>query len=182
VIGAPWWGANWGGAFAAAAGLIALWLTWRRKPWGASVLLAIVLLAASALIPVALDALRPAAERTHIGANAAAVLGGDVGMFADAVRRKVAMNWGLLATYWPGLLPGAVVGAALAWRLLAAGRPARRALAAQPALAAGIFGALVAALVAMVVNDSGVIAAAAALGIAASALIFVAARPLEAPA
>lgn len=182
VIGAPWWGANWGGAFAAAAGLIALWLTWRRKRWGASVLLAIVLLAASALIPVALDALRPAAERTHIGANAAAVLAGDVGMFADAVRRKAAMNWGLLATFWPGLLPGAVVVAALAWRLLAAGRPARRALAAQPALAAGIFGALVAALVAMVVNDSGVIAAAAALGIGAGALVFVAARPLEAPA
>jgi len=182
VIGAPWWGANWGGAFAAAAGLVALWLAWRRKRWAVSVVVAAVLLAASALIPVALDALRPAAERTHIGANVAAVLGGDVGMFADAVRRKAAMNWGLLATYWPGLLLGIVVVAALAWRLLAAGRPARRALAAQPALAAGIFGALVVALVAMVVNDSGVIAAAAALGIGASALIFVSARPLEAPA
>jgi len=182
IIGAPWWGANWGGAFAAAAGLIALWLARRRKRWAVSVVVAAVLLAASALVPVALDALRPVAERTHVGANAAAVLAGDVGMFADAVRRKVAMNWRLLATYWPGLLAGAVVIAALAGRLLSRAQPARRTLAAQPTLAAGIFGALVVALAAALVNDSGVIAAAAALGVAAGALIFVSARPLEASA
>jgi len=180
VIGAPWWGANWGGAFAAAAGLVALWLVWRRKGWKTSLLVAPVLLAASALMPVALDLLRPAADRTHIGANASALLAGDLGMLSTTVRRKAAMNWHLLLTYWVPLLIGIILFAAILWCLLGAGRPARRSLAVRPALAAGIRGAAIAALVAMVVNDSGVIAAAAALGITASAIIFVAARPVEA--
>ncbi|UCC67319.1 MAG: hypothetical protein JSV79_09300, partial [Armatimonadota bacterium] len=182
AIGAPRAGANWGGAFAAAAGLVTLWLLRARKPLLKSLLVAVAVLAASALAPAALDLLRPAADRTHIGAGAAALLAGDGGMLEEAIRRKAAMNWGLLLSYRLPLLIGFLLFAVLLWRLLSRGGPVRQSLAAQPALAAGFIGAVVLALVAVLVNDSGVIAAAAAFGVTASATIFVAARPAEARA
>ena len=74
VIGAPWWGANWGGGVATAAALVALWVRWRRWAWHRSLVLAAIVVAAAALIPAALDLLNPAAARTHIGASLAALL------------------------------------------------------------------------------------------------------------
>jgi len=182
AIGAPRAGANWGGAFAAAAGLVTLWLLRARKPWLKSLLVAVAVLAASALAPAALDLLRPAADRTHIGVSAAALLAGDGGMLKEAISHKAAMNWGLLLSYRLPLLIGFLLFAGLLWRLLSRSGPVRQSLSAQPALAAGLAGAVVLAFVAAVVNDSGIVAAAAALGVTASALIFVAARPAEARA
>jgi hypothetical protein len=182
AIGAPRAGANWGGAFAAAAGLVTLWLVHARKPWLKSLLVAVAVLAASALAPAALDLLRPAADRTHIGASAAAFLAGDGGMLKGAILRKAAMNWGLLLSYGLPLLIGFLLFAGLLCRLLSRGGPVRQSLAAQPALAAGFAGAVVLAFVATVVNDSGIVAAAAAFGVTASATVFVAARPAEARA
>jgi len=179
VIGTPWWGANLGGAFAAAAGLAALWVLRARKGVGRSAVVVVLVLAASAAIPVGLDLLSPAAERTHIGASAAGLLSGDLGTLGDTVLRKAAMNWGLLVSYRLGFMAGGLLFAAVMWRLLRRGGPARRELEARPSLGAGIFGAVVLAGVAMVVNDSGVVAAAAALGVAMSATIFLASRSAE---
>ena len=179
AIGAPWWGANWGGAFAGAAGLVAWWLLGARKSWPKSLAVGAAVLAVSALIPLALDMLRPAAARSHIGASGAALLAGDVGALADTIQRKVALNWGLLLCYRLEFLLGILVGAAVMWTLLRRGGPARRELERQPRVGAGIVGAVVLAVVAMMVNDSGVVAAAAALGVAVSATIFVASRSAE---
>lgn len=179
AIGAPWWGANWGGAFAAAAGLVAWWLLGAGKSWPKSLAVGAAVLAVSALIPLALDMLRPAAARSHIGASGAALLAGDVGALADTIQRKVALNWGLLVAYRLEFLLGILLAAAVMWALLRRGGPARRELERQPGVGAGIVGAVVLAVVAMMVNDSGVVAAAAALGVAVSATIFVASRSAE---
>ncbi len=179
AIGAPWWGANWGGAFAAAAGLVAWWLIGAGKSWPKSLAMGAAVLAVSALIPLALDLVRPAAARTHIGASGAALLAGDLGAVADTIQRKVALNWGLLVCYRLEFLLGILLFAAVMWALLRRGGAARRGLERQPCLGAGIFGAVALAVVAMMVNDSGVVAAAAALGVAVSATIFVASRSAE---
>jgi hypothetical protein len=178
VIGAPWWGANWGGAFATGAGLVGVWLAWARPGWRRSLLVAAVALAASALVPAALDLLRPAAERTHIGTSAAALLHGDLGTLADTIRRKAAINWGLVLSYRWALL-GWLLAAGVLWRLLGRRGPARRALDGQRGLAAGIFGAIMLAVVAMLVNDSGLVAATLAMAVTIGVVIFLAARPAE---
>ena len=128
-----------------------------------------------AAIPAALDLARPAAERSHIGTAAAALLGGELRMVADTVWRKVQMNWGLLrmAGGWWAAPPVALAGA---WAVLRSGGPARKVLADDGFLAAGLGGALVTALVAMVVNDSGAVSLATGLAVALGAVVFVGAR------
>ncbi len=49
-------------------------------------------------------------------------------------------------------------------------------MARQPFLAAGLAGALVTALVAMVVNDSGVVSFALAAGVTLGAVVFIGAK------
>ena len=174
AIGAPWWGANWGGYVATAAGLMAVWvLATRRRARAAVAGAALVLVGAA--IPAVLDLVRPAAERTHIGTAAAALLKGQTGMLVDTVWRKVQMNWGLLrmAAGWWAAVPVALAGG---WALLRGDGPARKALADESFLAAGLGGALVTALVAMVVNDSGAVSLATGLGVALGAVVFVGAR------
>jgi len=65
------------------------------------------------------------------------------------------------------------------WLQLRAGGPARRALGAQRALATGIWAALIAGVVAMVVNDSGPGAGFGAVLAAMGAVVFLAARGPE---
>lgn len=123
AIGAPWWGANWGGYVATVAGLMAVWvLANRRRARAAAAGAALVLVGAA--IPAVLDLVRPAAERTHIGTAAAALLKGQTGMLADTVWRKVQMNWGLLrmAGGWWAAVPVALAGG---WAVLRSDGPAR---------------------------------------------------------
>jgi len=174
VVGAPWWGANWGGYVATVAGLMGVWvLANRRRALPAVAGAALVLVGAA--IPAALDLARPAAERSHIGTAAAALLAGELRMVADTVWRKVQMNWGLLrmAGGWWAAAPVALAGA---WAVLRSDGPARKALTDERFLAAGLGGALVTALVAMVVNDSGAVSLATGLGVALGAVVFVGAR------
>ena len=75
---------------------------------------------------------------------------------------------------------GLLLVASLLWALLRRGGPARRALETLRGLKAGIAGALIAAAVAAVVNDSGLVAAAGALAVVVGAVILLAARTPEA--
>ena len=174
VVGAPWWGANWGGYVATVAGLTAVWVLANRRRARAAVAGAGLVLVGAA-IPAALDLARPAAERSHIGSAAAALLAGELRMVADTLWRKVQMNWGLLRMVrgWWAAAPVALAGG---WAVLKSDGPARKALADERFLAAGFGGALVTALVAMVVNDSGVVSLATALAVALGAVVFVGAR------
>jgi hypothetical protein len=178
VIGAPFWGANWGGSVTAATGMVALWLlstprnTWRQVLGGATLLLL------SVALPAALDMIAPPSERSHIGAAAGALLAGHAGGLADTVARKAGLALQVVKTV-PWSLAGALLAAAVLWLQLRAGGPARRALGAQRALAAGIWAALIAGVVAMVVNDSGPGAGFGAVLAALGAVVFLAAQTPE---
>ena len=175
AVGAPAWGANWGGSFAVAAGLVALWTLYSRRSYPRAALEAAALLAASVIAPAGLDLLRPVGERSHIGLGAAALLTGQGGVLVDTVARKLAMNWSILAAgRWGVILLALVV--VLLWKLLGRGGPARRALAGQRGMRAGIAGALIAGVAALVVNDSGILAWATSLGVVAGAAMFLSAR------
>jgi hypothetical protein len=173
VVGVPWWGANWGGYVAIAAGLVSVWVLTRKRRTRAAVL-GLVLIGLAALVPVILDFLRPAAERTHIG-SAAALLGGRADALVDMALRKLWMNWRLaaMASWWWVLAP---LASAAAVGMLRRSGPARETLARKPYLSAGMWGAVVSALVAMVLNDSGVVSMGLALAVTLGALIFVGAR------
>jgi hypothetical protein len=168
VIGAPWWGANWGGYFALAAGLISLWVMLARSKLRAATGLTILVI--GALGPAALDLLRPGGERSHIGMTAAALLSGQTGLVADMVMRKLVMNWRTVqqAGWWWVLSPLPIVAA----RAMVG----RAALGRERFVCAGLWCTLVTALVAMAVNDSGLVSLASALAVTLGALVFVVAR------
>jgi len=178
AIGAPFWGANWGGAVTAAAGFASLWLLTRERIRLRHVGLAVAMLAAGALAPAGLDLLQPEPARSHIGASAAALLAGRTGELGDVVVRKLLQNYGVLrqAPWSPFAL---VLCAGVFWALLRPGGPGRRALAGKRWIAAGIWASVIAGIVAMVVNDSGVAAGFGCILAALGAAIFVAARPEE---
>jgi len=178
VIGAPFWGANWGGAVTAAAGFASLWLLTRERIRLRHVGLAAAMLAAGALAPAGLDLLRPESARSHIGASAAALLAGRTGELGDVVARKLVQNYGVLRQApWSPL--AAALCAGVFWALLRRGGAGRRALEGKRWLAMGIWASLIAGLVAMVVNDSGVAAGFGCILAALGAAVFAAARPEE---
>jgi hypothetical protein len=91
------------------------------------------------------------------------------------VLRKLQMNWQLaaMASWWWVLAPLAGLAAA---GMLKREAPSREALDSKPCLRAGLWGAVVSALVAMVLNDSGVVSMALACAVMLSAVIFAGAR------
>jgi len=174
VVGAPWWGANWGAYVALCAGLIAVWVAVgghkaRRALLGATAL------AAAACVPPLVDLLNPMAERSHLGAAAVALLDGRAAVLADIAWRKVVMNFRIAAQggWWWAATPVAFVAA---WAMLRRGGMTRRALDGQPYLTAGFWGAWVSALVALIVNDSGIVAAATGLAVTMSGVVFMGAK------
>ncbi len=173
AVGMPWWGANWGGYVAVVAGLMAIWVLGSKRRARAAAL-GVLLIAVAAFVPVLVDLLRPVAERSHIG-SAAGLLRGQADVLADAVWRKVHMNWGLAvaAGWWWALAP--LTGVA-ALGMLQRGGPAREVLVGKERLSAGMWGAVVSALVAMVLNDSGVVSLAAGIAIWLSVLTFIGTR------
>ncbi|MBN1460478.1 MAG: hypothetical protein JXA57_13160 [Armatimonadetes bacterium] len=174
VVGAPWWGANWGGYVAVAAGLIGLWV-WTRPRRGRAALLGTLLLLTAAVLPAAVDLLRPATDRTHIGLAAEALLSGHARMVAEVIQRKIAMN-GRIAAQAGWWWAAAVVPLLATQALLRRAGRAQAILSRERLVAAGFMGAVVTAGVAMVVNDSGVVSFATSLAVAFGALVFVAAR------
>lgn len=177
VIGAPFWGANWGGSLTAAAGMLALWLLCLPEVKARHVAAAVGLLAGSTVLPALLDLLRPAAERSHIGTAAGALLAGQAAGLAETVVRKAGIALRVVGAA-PWSLVGAALVAAVFWLQLRAGGPARRVLQGKRALAAGIAAALIAGVVAMLVNDSGPAAGFGAILVALGAVVFLAAHPV----
>jgi hypothetical protein len=181
VVGAPFWGANWGGGLSIAAGCLIVWMLAIPQPWRRAVPIAAGLLLASIALPAALDLVANGtlAHRSHIGAMAAALLAGDGGAAADIVTRKVHLGLRVLF-YTPWTLVLGAGTAAVFWGLLRPGLPVRAALRRRPLLAAGLVGALGGGVVAMLVNDSGVVAGAGAICAALATSIFLAALAPEA--
>jgi hypothetical protein len=94
------------------------------------------------------------------------------------VIRKLLQNYGILRIApWSGMAAALCVAAL--WALLRRGGPGRLALADKRAVAAAIWASLIAGLVAMVVNDSGVAASFGCILAAVGAAVFAAARAKE---
>jgi hypothetical protein len=170
AIGAPFWGANWGGAVTAAAGLSVAWVLFRgRRITLATVVMVVLLTGLAGAVVVGLDLLGDNASRSHIGRSltVAATSGFDV---RALVGRKLAMNLRLIHAHrWDLLFPLAVVAL---WAALRGAGRWRGVWTEFPRARAGLVSALVAALVALVTNDSGIIAAGAMIGVVASAMLW----------
>ena len=175
VIGLACWGANWGGSFVAAVGLMVLWLANLPRVKARHIGVALVVLITSIVVPAALDLLNPPGSRSHIGTTAAALLSGNTAGLADTIARKAHIVLKVIRVV-PWSILGAALAAAVFWLQLRAGAPARRALAGRHALGAGIAAAIIAGVVAMCVNDSGPAAGFGAILAALGAVVFLAAH------
>lgn len=160
VLAAPLLGANVGGTVAAVVGFgtTLMLLSERRLSWKTVLgLLAAVIavLAAAALVDVTLNRAQP----SHLGRAFLAVLADGWEPLAVIAARKLAMNLRLLQwTIWAQVFVVSLgISAVMLYR---PGEAVRRADERHPYLLKGIRGAVIAALAALVANDSGVVAAA----------------------
>ncbi|WP_308169941.1 hypothetical protein [Acrocarpospora catenulata] len=165
--GWPGWGADFGGvpSFVLGFAVFMLMLVGRRVTIGKLVAVG----AAGTLLIGALavaDRLRPPEQRTHLGVFVQQVLDGEAG---SVLGRKLGAMLGTL-----GNLPLTLLSlVALAFLYLVLARPSHlgapalsRAYGYAPTLRAGLFGALTAALVGFLINDSGIAIPAMALTVA----------------
>ncbi len=166
--GWPAWGADFGGVPAFLVG-VAVFLILLSGGRVSPVRLVLVGLAGGLLIGAiaVADWLRPAEQRTHLGAFVQQVLDGEAW---TVVGRKFGAMIGVTVGNWSLSLLTLV---ALAFLFLVLDRPSRwgasalgRAYALAPALRAGLIGALACALIGFLMNDSGIAIPAMALTVA----------------
>jgi len=171
VLAHPRLGVNVGGTVAAVSGFaVTGLLLWRRRlSWrtGLCAIAAVVLVLAGAAI---LDLLAQA-QPSHLGQAARLVVGGDWNALWNIAVRKLQMNVRLLRwTIWAQVLVVSLAITAVA--LYRPGHLLRRLEQIHPHLVRGVRGAVVASLVALVANDSGVVAAATAMIPATATLLY----------
>lgn len=171
LLASPAIGANFGGtaavavAYAATAARLASPRLGLRHVAAAAGFAALVLAAATAY-----DTARDVSVQSHAGRAAGALQRGDWQVLADLVARKVAMNVKLIRwTRWSLLF--LISLGVYAWWSLRPPAPLARALARRRALAAGFTGASAGSLAALLLNDSGIVAAATAMIFASAPLI-----------
>jgi hypothetical protein len=156
VDGAPFLGADVGGVVTLVpVGGLALMalaggrLTWRR------LLVAGGATAAALAVVTAIDLLRPAESRTHLGRLAAETFSsGDASLFATLARRAEVTLDVVGQSFWTAVTPTIAV---LALVTLLRNPWARAVLPPATPVRIGVLAALVAGLLGMAVNDSGVI-------------------------
>ena len=164
VLGSPRWGANVGGTIASLFGAAYLLLRLGRRPprWSHLLLLATGTLAAVGLVGLVEALLVEAGSRSHLGQLVARILQEGWRPLGEVALRKAATNLKLVQyTIWSRVL----IATLIAFVILLY-RPVglfRQLTAQKPYLGRGIEAALVGALVALVANDSGVLAAATAM-------------------
>ncbi|WP_347589211.1 hypothetical protein [Acrocarpospora sp. B8E8] len=178
--GWPSWGADFGGvpSFVLGFAIFMLMLSGHRV---SITRLAVITAAGAALIAAiaTADWLRPPNQRTHLGAFVQQVMDGEGG---SVIGRKLGA---MLSTL--GNLPLTLLSlVALAFLYLVLARPSRVGAAAlslaygyAPALRAGLFGALTAALAGFLINDSGIAIPAMALTVAVPLTLAASVRALR---
>jgi hypothetical protein len=177
--GMPFWGSDVGGVLASvpAFALVALGLSGRKISWRRA-----AALSAGAVVAVVglgfLDLLRPAGSRTHLGRLFEQIGHDGLRPFTDAIQRKIAENLSVIpSSIWIPLVPSVL--AFYAW--LAYGSSPRleairsRASEMRPAFV----GLLVAAVLGMALNDSGIAVPAMMLGVLNPVLVRLALRTDE---
>jgi hypothetical protein len=163
LIGLPWLGANFGEALTAVAAFaVTLWLlsSKPRRLSPAPLLMLLALLVSIGLGLFALDAARPAEERSHVGQLVERLAdrgwGEGVMLLGEVARRKFSMNRRLVTA------PVTLAILAVVVPLLVVGYHGTKQrlpglLVARPAFRAGITGALAGGVVGFLVNDSGIV-------------------------
>jgi hypothetical protein len=166
VDGWPSFGADFGGMLAIflGFGVFALLVSGQRFSITKAALVAVSGIAFTALV-AAIDYLRPAESRTHLGDFVEKVLNGDAG---GVVQRKLE---GTVNSFmdWP-FTPVPFLLALLAWVVLDPERfrahGLSKAFVQTPTLRAGLAGTFIMAVVGALTNDSGVVVAAVMLSLA----------------
>jgi hypothetical protein len=180
VVGAPFFGQDFGGAISAAPAylLLGLLLYGRRVTKRAVALLAVALVAAGLVVGF-VDLLRPADSRTHVGRFFEKVGDEGVSGFATVIGRKLSLMLQTFSNTGWVLLVAGVLGALayLTWRT-----DRLRTLAARvPTLKAALISFAVLAVLATVLNDSGVQVMGMMLTVLVPTLIVLACRELVPP-
>jgi hypothetical protein len=178
VTGAPWWGANNGDAAAAVLGFAFTVFFFLGGPINIrKLLLAGFLLIVAATLAIVLDlTLNPTAP-SHLGLLAQQVAKDGIQPVFVIAGRKLAMNWKLLKyTIWTKVLIASLV---VSLALLARPLPwIRQFIDRVGILVAAAKGALVTAMFLLLLNDSGVVAAATAMIPVTTILLFMATHSL----
>ncbi|HEX9994681.1 MAG TPA: glycosyltransferase [Acidimicrobiales bacterium] len=153
--GAPMLGNDVGGILTLVPVFALTWyvLSGRRLTWRA-VGIAVAVTVLALVAATAVDLLRPADERTHLGRFVTDV-GDDEGTFLTTVTRKWETNVRVFgATIWTWMVP---IAAGFMIYVLVVARGWRRLLPPRSALRAGVVGTLAAGVIGWLVNDSGVV-------------------------
>lgn len=159
VLGAPGWGANVGGTIGYASALTAWILFLRHSKLRVRNLFSALPLIALALTGFVIWDLYLSSQSSHLGRFV--VMVADVGPSGawEVFSRKLAMNWKLMHyTVWADGLLTFIVGLGLAfWRPKGL---AKQVQDKNPRIIRGFWTSLIGALVVLIANDSGVVAAA----------------------
>ena len=172
AIGAPFWGANLGGTITAAVGLSAACFLFRGRgiTWRSMLTILAITLVAGGLV-VALGIISPAGE-SHIGqaVRSLQAKGPQVGL--TIIDRKLDMNLRLIRFSNWNLLFAVVMASAIIFLTKPRGI-LERCFSAYPRVREGMIGIVVVAIVALLVNDTGIMASAAAIGMGISGLLLI---------
>ncbi|MEX2104239.1 MAG: hypothetical protein WD907_02770, partial [Bacilli bacterium] len=158
---APFWGTNAGGALAASFGFAVAFLRYRHFSFSLKHLIRLFLLFLAGFgILILLNLFTSGSGETHIGRALDALLRGDFVEITNIISRKLEMNWKLIqVSAWSKVF----VTALLVMGVLII-RPVgeiKKVVDRYPdKLMAGFTGIVAGALMALVVNDSGIVAAA----------------------
>ncbi|MFW6034905.1 MAG: hypothetical protein ACOCRZ_01485 [Halothermotrichaceae bacterium] len=157
-IGAPNLGANFGGTVTALTAVVITFFNINKEKFWMSLAIAILLF----LLIVTIDFTGLFGVRSHIGQAVSKIIKGDWGSIWLLIFRKLKMNLKLLRwTIWTR-----VVLAFIIYLIILVRRPGpefKKLFNSKPFLTAGFYGCLAGSLTAMVVNDSGIVAAATIL-------------------
>jgi len=163
--GMPFWGSDVGGVLASvpAFALVMLGLSGVRMSWRRGAALGAGTVAAVAALGF-LDLGRPAGDRTHLGRLFEQMGRQGLQPFSDAVQRKISENVSVLPTsIWIPLVPSVL--AFIAW-LAYGSSPRLEAIRHRaPEMRPAFVGVLVAAVLGMALNDSGIAVPAMMLGV-----------------
>ena len=176
VLGSPWWGSNFGGFTSSLIAFIFTFLRLLRisvRPRNILIMMAVV--GAFCVGVFVLDYMRPPELRSHFGQFAASIQESGFSAIKEVIVRKVSMNYKLIiSTIWTRVLLSSLLALGILFY-----RPVgifRSLLTKNPAIAAGFSGSVLGAIMALIVNDSGIVAAATAIIFPSATLFYLVLR------
>lgn len=176
VLGSPWWGSNFGGFVSSLIAFVFTFLRLLRiriRPRNILFVIAVVGVLCMGIFVV--DYMRPPELRSHFGQFAASIHESGFSAIKEVVVRKVSMNYKLIiSTIWTRVLLSSLLALGILFY-----RPVgifRSLLTKNPAIAAGFSGSILGACMALIFNDSGIVAAATAIIFPSATLFYLVLR------